>query len=246
MGKEGKIKVFVKVFIAVMIVQLFISGKNVYAATSLNSQVNSMILVPQSTGNAVLDQTVNQILSVIITPNMTNYQKLQACYDYLVAYGRYDAYAGLYYDGYSLGYCTDEQVNAYGMLTTMAGDCYGFSDAFIAMTRVMGFPTYGVRGVTTRSSGGYTNHGWSAMIISGQEYVFDPQIDYNVAKRNGANTHRRIGKRYADIPGKYMQYNAEAMNYIFGPADYHSWILYNVIQAIPCDQSFDNRVVIQF
>lgn len=242
-----KIIRYMLMLVVVGIVSIFINTENAYAAPSLEKQINALQLVPGTTGNAVLDFQANQIISAITTSKMSNYQKLRACYDYLVTYGVPDSMAGLYYDASALGTCDSEMADAYGMLTTMRGDCYCFSDAFIALTKVMGFSTYGVRGVTKKSGGGYTNHGWAAVAVNGYEYIFDPQIEAKVASRNkGKNSHCRFAKRYKDVPGSYMQYDNVAMNALFGPADYHPWLLYTVIQATPCDQSYDNRQVIYF
>lgn len=236
--------------LSVMISSFSIAMPVEAAAKNINTLLNSAEPGPQTTGNAALDEVVNYILSQITTPDMTGSQKVQACYDYLVLNGTYDAYAAFYYDcsalAYDYCYYDSEMANAYGMLCTLSGDCYGFSSAFIAMTRVLGYNTYAARGVTSssKSANGYSNHGWAVMNLEGTEYVFDPDIDYCVYKRNGSNIHCRFGKTYAELPGKYMQYDNAAMNNLFGPNEYHPWILYTPYEAPVCDQSYDNRIVI--
>ncbi len=57
----------------------------------LKTALNHMPLTPRSTGYAVLDRMVEAVLKKVTTEDMTTYEKLMACYDYLVdncTYGR--------------------------------------------------------------------------------------------------------------------------------------------------------------
>lgn len=66
--------------------------------------INCMALNPTKTGYAVLDNMVERVLDKVTTADMTTYEKLLACYDYLVAnctYGRSPArqkYRAIYWD----------------------------------------------------------------------------------------------------------------------------------------------------
>ena len=47
-----------------------------------------------------------------------------------------------------------------------------------------------------------TGHAWCVININGTEYVFDPQIDDNIA-RGGVIGYYRFCKTYDEIPGSY-------------------------------------------
>lgn len=128
-----------------------------------------------------LNTYTNYILSVITTPEMSTYQKVKACYDWIIEH-----------------YNRGDWDECYGYM-----DCYGYTDAFVYLTRAIGLNSYFVHGETHMASGGYTNHGWAVIIIDGTEYVFDPEIDDNIAK-GGKTGYYRFGKTYAEIPDKYI------------------------------------------
>lgn len=128
-----------------------------------------------------LNAYTNFILSAITTPEMTTYQKVKACYDWII-------------DHYSYGDWDD----CYGYM-----DCYGYTDAFVYLTRAIGLKSYFAHGETHAAAGGYTNHGWPVIVIDGVEYVFDAEIDDSIAK-GGKTRYYRFGKTYAELPNKYI------------------------------------------
>ena len=50
-----------------------------------------------------------------------------------------------------------------------------------------------------------TGHIWTFINISGTEYVFDPQIDDNIAK-GGLVYYYRFCKTYDEVPDSYANY----------------------------------------
>ena len=116
----------------------------------LRALINNQPLVPTSTGYAFCDMLVDQILSEITTPNMTTYEKVKACYDYIIntscytGYGTPDMYpnAEAVYDlSLSVKSHTDwEQwgaANAIEILAYRTGVCDDYACAFAALTRRM-------------------------------------------------------------------------------------------------------------
>lgn len=178
-------------------------------ATDAEYILNSAPLYPVSTGADYCDAAVQQTLAWITRPEMSTYQKVKACYDYLIdtcSYG--DNVLRLNFPE------ANGPARAYGMLAGHVGACDDYSCAFAAMMRVLGLNCYTVYGQTARASGGYTGHIWCAMNINGVEYVFDPQIDDNIAK-GGPTGYYRFCVRYDETPGSY--YPSEIGHGYFAP-----------------------------
>lgn len=207
----------------------------------------------QSSDNTLLDASIRQLLNYLYKPGMSKDQLLKESYNYLVMNGSYDSMASFYYDYttfYASGYSDAEMASAYCFLKGYKGDCYDFSNAFMVIALTLGYNAYAVRGVCASSSSatGWTNHGWCCIYdeATDTEYLYDPQIDNRVMtnSKNKTNTYCRYKKTYAQVKGKYMQYDSAAMLALFGDPTYHPFILYVPYQATSCDQSYDNRKVI--
>ncbi|MBQ7454675.1 MAG: transglutaminase domain-containing protein [Selenomonadaceae bacterium] len=175
-------------------------------ATDAEWLLNNAPLYPTSTGADYCDAVVQQTLSRITYPGMTTYQKVKACYDYLVNTCSYGD------NVLRLNFAEDNgTARAYGMLVGHVGACDDYSCAFAALTRAIGLNCYTVYGQTARASGGYTGHIWCVIAVNGVEYVFDPQIDDNI----GANVYYRFCVTYDETPGSY--YGAEVRRGYFEP-----------------------------
>lgn len=148
------------------------------AALKREAILNNAPLTPVET-----NEYIKQILASITSTDMTTYQKVRACYDWLIntyEYGDYDPYFGRM-------------------------DCIGYTNAFVSLTRTIGLNSYERRGETHKASGGYTYHAWAVIVIDGVEYVFDPQVEDNIAK-GGYVGYYRFFKTYAEVPDKYRPY----------------------------------------
>ena len=173
---------------------IFFLATSSVEATDAQFLLNNAPLRPTSTGADYCDEIVWQTLNQITTENMTTYEKVKACYDYLVITCRYgDNVLRLDFPE------ANGTARAYGMLVGHVGACDDYSCAFAALMRVIGLNCYTVYGQTARASGGYTGHIWCVMKINGVEYVFDPQIDNNI----GHNVYYRFCVTYDETPGSY-------------------------------------------
>lgn len=191
----------------------------------LRTLLNSQPLVPTSTGFAYCDMLVDQILSEITTPQMDTYDKVKACYDYLINISCYAGYGepAPYQNAaaiYELTQNSRRPANweMYGpwiaemILESRTGVCDNYACAFAAMTRRIGLNCYCVAGATKSSRGGYSGHTWCEMILSGAVYYFDPEVEDVVANGNKAGTpgngrikYYYFGKLYTEKPDRYIR-----------------------------------------
>ena len=156
--------------------------------------LNNAELYPTATGADYCDEVVQATLAQITDDSMSTYEKVLACYNYLVNTCSYGD------NVLRLDFAEDNgTARAYGMLVGHVGACDDYSCAFAALTRAIGLNCYTVYGQTARASGGMTGHIWCVINIDGVEYVFDPQIDDNI----GADIYYRFCVTYDETPGSY-------------------------------------------
>ena len=171
----------------------FLLTSSVQAAIA-EDVLNSAELYPTETGDDYCDAAVQETLSEITYDGMSTYEKVLACYNYLIDTCSYGD------NVLRLDFPEDNgTARAYGMLRGHVGACDDYSCAFAALTRAIGLNCYTVYGLTARASGGMTGHIWCVIAIDGVEYVFDPQIDDNI----GGSSYYRFCVTYDDTPGSY-------------------------------------------
>lgn len=129
-----------------------------------------------------LNTTVQAYLAGIVTADMTNYQKLLAVYNWIITNFEYGNYSDVF------GYM----------------DCYGYTRAFVYLSRGLGFPSYFVHGDVRTTSGDFTNHAWAIIKVSGTEYLFDPNIEDTIQRRSSSSTLQRFAVTYSSMNGRYV------------------------------------------
>ena len=209
------------------------NGGKAKAATTFKAFAENFAGAPVSTGNTCLDRCAMDFINTLCTSDMNNYQKLVTCYDYMSEHGKRDYYARYNYylpnELYWSGDTSQNVTDAMGFLITGQGDCYNFSGAFMAIARQLGFNAYCVRGVCSCSKQmnptGYTNHQWCVINTGTAEYLFDPNIECNIAKGK-KNNHTRFAKTYSQLQGKYKQYSYDVMVRNFGAPQYNPFLYY--------------------
>ena len=185
---------------------IFILMTSSVKAADAEFLLNNAELYPTSTGADYCDEIVQETLAQITGDAMSTYDKVRACYDYLVNTCSYGD------NVLRLDFPEDNgTARAYGMLVGHVGACDDYSCAFAALTRAIGLNCYTVYGQTARADGGYTGHIWCVIAIDGVEYVFDPQIDDNI----GADIYYRFCVTYDETPDSY--YNSEVRWGYFEP-----------------------------
>lgn len=118
-----------------------------------------------------LKKTTMSIVSRITNSRMTQYQKLRACWNYVLGHVNYCSY-------YPSGRTGWQRELAYLALVQGGGNCYGFACAFAALAREVGYDPYlvcgRVSGTRDGASDGMTRHCWVS--INGAYY--DPEGQY--------------------------------------------------------------------
>lgn len=146
-------------------------------------------------GNEYLDDLVQEYIKKATSSNMSRAEKLTACYDYMVA--NYDYDSNYNYD-YSCGEKTIAWATAF--LRDGYGTCNHWSSAFMYISKALGYESEVFYGSTASSRGGSIEHYWAVININGISYVFDPQVERDMARKSGGNSHSRFGLsgEYAD------------------------------------------------
>ncbi len=176
---------------------------------SVKKLLNSEKLNPQKTNDKYLDKLVTKTFKKIHKPGMTTYEKVKACYDYLVknmtykSSFRFNQTAGYvsFYDGLIVD-------NAYHALSTKTGVCDDYSAAFVVMCRRIGLEAYVVGGSVSKKSGGRTGHAWTYILLNGEKYIFDPQIqthNLHVPYHYFGKTYSQMGSTYKLVAGVYNE-----------------------------------------
>lgn len=109
------------------------------------------------------------IISSVTTEEMTNMEKLSACYRHMVgsySYKRtYDTIAGEWTEAFALD-----------LFTTGKGNCYRYAAGFAALAKGLGFEAKVVTGRVKARKGGTTPHGWTEVLIGNNWYIFDSEL----------------------------------------------------------------------
>ena len=154
-------------------------------------------------GNATLTPDRNWPEPLLTLADSTPYETLLGCYDWLIQNCSYG------HDTVRMGEGGRIAEDAYSILAGRVGVCDNYSAAFAVMARMLGFDARLQNGQTHRAAGGYTGHAWCVINIHGVDYVFDPQVEDNIAA-GGAIRHLRFCKTYEEVPDKYIRYARKA------------------------------------
>jgi len=159
-----------------------------------------------TTGDETLDALVADTLAQCTTEDMTQEEKLRACYEHVRAYkylGRNSALPA------SCKTIPMENAVEYAnkIFETGKGDCYNFAAAFCFLARALGYEATAVAG-----NCGYVwsnvaiTHGWVEIVMDGETWLFDPQIEnYNIRAGISNETHSAYQVTYANAPGRYYK-----------------------------------------
>lgn len=152
----------------------------------------------QDSGDAYLDSLVEEFIQKAVTEDMSRAESLQACYDYMVANYTYG-----YNYNYSYGSGKKSTAWATAFLRDGYGACNNWSSAFVYIAKALGYDCKLCYGGTASSRGGSVEHYWPVIVVEGNEYVFDPQVEGDMTRRSGVNQHKRFGLSGQAAAAKY-------------------------------------------
>lgn len=125
-----------------------------YVTVELSSSINA-------------NNEAQKIVSSIIDPNMSEYERVKAIHDWIVINVQYD-YAGLQNNSISRS-----AYNADGALLYKLAVCEGYAEAFHLLCAKAGVQSYMMYGEAGNSVDGWDSHAWNVVRIDGQWYQID-------------------------------------------------------------------------
>ena len=142
---------------------------------SRKQQMNKIKLNPGTCGSEEYDKEYKKIINKVTKGKKTVYDKVKACYKYVVDNMSHDKY-----------------------------HCKQFSGTFAGMMKVLGIQNvYCACGETTTTSGGWTGHTWVIMEINDTKYVFDPSIDKHIKDSTKKLSYSRFFETESEVSKKY-------------------------------------------
>ena len=172
------------------------------SSAGFKSAINSVSLSPLTTRHVDLDNEIASIISSVTNSGMSNYEKLQAIYNYVKNKLSYemmvlnlnelwemqDTYGYYSFDGM-------EVMRAIYSLRTGKGVCDNYAALFMILARRIGFDAYVVGGKVNKVGGGTTGHAQVMIKAGGTYYIFDPQIE-----DSKGTSYDYFGKTDAELP----------------------------------------------
>lgn len=191
---------------------------------NLRKVLSEAVLVPTITRDTVIDTKVQEVLAQVVKPEMDNYDKLLACYKWIIdnSFYKYDGFTGSW-NNTKVSYSNnrDRQVVSFaktiicGVNGQRYGTCINYGSAMVVFARALGFEAYRAGGETLRADNSYGEHYWCVIKINGIWYNFDPQN----ADNNWTDPLRYFGKTNSEWLGigyKFTHGSEKAEDYISG------------------------------
>lgn len=142
----------------------------------------------QTSGDTYLDALIQELIRNAVSSDMSRAEQVAACYDYMVANYYYDS-------NYNYSYASSKRSVAWAtaFLRDGYGTCNEWSAAFVYVMRALGYDADLYYGGTATSGSGSIEHYWPVVHIDGIDYVFDPQVEGDMTRKSGVNSHSRFG-----------------------------------------------------
>ena len=213
-----------------------IENPNVKLPPNISTErlLNSLILTPIKTENFAIDEKVAEIIGTGDT-----FEKVKRCYDWLIDNVKYASSYPAIPGGYPNNSIFSNWYfkNACGPLFTGKGRCNNYSAAMTIMLRAIGIESYNVYGRTRAAAGGYIGHYWTVAFIDGVEYIFDAQIEDDLARRRGGLVdYTYFCKARSNMTERYKWDDAHNISLVaqFGiNSDYYNYLNNKPITSSP-------------
>ena len=163
-----------------------------------------------TTGDEAIDALLDEAIAACTTEDMTQEERLRACYEYVRSYKYLGRNAALGQDVKTPPY---EQLLGYAekILSTGKGDCYNFAASFCLLARRLGFEAACVIGDCTYVwSWRPIAHGWVEITRGEQTLLYDPQIEnYNNRAGISNDDYGAFGVTYETAHARYLKHGSE-------------------------------------
>ncbi|MBQ3934358.1 MAG: transglutaminase domain-containing protein [Clostridia bacterium] len=167
-------------------------------AAHMQSLLNSQDLRPYVTNDDEINRYIEALLKDLTDNSMDTYTKVLKCYEYMINHTYYKSPAH-----WKRPYQKYYWSCGYQCLCEGYGTCNCYSAAFTLMMRRIGLQCFVVEGYTTSSKGGYTSHEWPVILLGGQYYIFDCQVEDAIITRSGS---REIDLIRFGLPQNHEKY----------------------------------------
>lgn len=135
---------------------------------------------------SALQQQVNAVIAAVTAADMTEEQKLRACYQYVMDSSKYKRDTEVPSGDWTGRYAQE-------ILSTGKGNCYRYACGFAYLAKGLGYEARVVTGTVRSLKGGQTPHGWAEVYINGGWYVFDAVME-------DSRHVDMFGRTYEDYP----------------------------------------------
>lgn len=125
---------------------------------------------PEIASSSETLDNITVLLNGIVTPGMSEYEKVKAIHDYLIIHVDYD------YDNLAAGTLPDTAFTAEGALFLHSAVCEGYARAFSLLCDRSGIENALVYG-TADDGTGVQNHAWNQVRVDGEWYNIDVTWD---------------------------------------------------------------------
>lgn len=172
--------------------------------------LNGAELHSKLTAFQAINHAVVGFMDEQFTPGMDTYTKAKTAYDYFIRNMSYGTAKNLNMTLFSaseagiIWQCYPERY-ILPIMENHVGVCNHYSCAYAAILRAIGLDVEVVSGKTYAAGGGFSNHVWVEAVIDGNRYVFDPQVEQNITKRNGGVIkYNRFAKPVSQVANLYQ------------------------------------------
>jgi len=156
-------------------------------STSLTGENASGPLFPNAIPleNSYIQTVADGILADIITPEMSDIERLRAAYEWMISRTYFAEPVGLdiwRYRGNARTTTPFVENRALSVLLFGLGECEDYACAMTVLARRMGYESEYVFGMTVSVHREWVDHAWCVVRVGGLWYHLDPQLEDNVMR----------------------------------------------------------------
>ncbi|WP_317729197.1 immunoglobulin-like domain-containing protein [Clostridium tetani] len=139
-----------------------------------------------------------EVVSSVIKPGMTDFEKELALHDYIVRTADYNV------ENYNKGKTTLEDHTAYGVLVDKIGVCESYAKAMNLLLKEVGIDCKYVTGFSKHNGNKGGGHAWNMVKLDGEWYNLDATWNDPVSDRNGAQSVNQNASSQATVNHTYF------------------------------------------